>query len=107
MSSFSPPARASACTRTLPRCCMRWRERRCFSPAPGPAPAGMQARPQLEAGVPTLILYGDVPLIRAATLKRLCAAAGAGMAVLTVELDDPQGYGRVVRGGGAASGGLL
>ncbi len=67
----------------------------------GTGHAVMQAAPHLEDGVPTLVLYGDVPLIRAATLKRLCAAAGAGMAVLTVELDDPHGYGRIVREGGA------
>ena len=70
----------------------------------GTGHALMQALPHLEDAVPTLVLYGDVPLIRAATLKRLCAAAGAGMAVLTVELDDPRGqhgYGRIVRQGGA------
>ena len=71
------------------------------APQLGTGHALMQALPHLEDGVPTLVLYGDVPLIRAATLKRLCAAAGAGMAVLTVELDDPQGYGRIVREAGA------
>ena len=75
-------------------------------PQLGTGHAVMQALPHLEGSVPTLILYGDVPLIRAATLKRLCAAAGAGMAVLTVLLDDPHGdpsgYGRVVREAGAS-----
>ena len=71
------------------------------APQLGTGHAVMQALPHLEHGVPTLILYGDVPLIRAATLKRLCAAAGAGMAVLTVKLDDPRGYGRIVREAGA------
>jgi bifunctional UDP-N-acetylglucosamine pyrophosphorylase / glucosamine-1-phosphate N-acetyltransferase len=70
----------------------------------GTGHAVLQALPHLEPAVPTLVLYGDVPLIRAATLKRLCAAAGAGMAVLTVELDEPHGYGRIVREGGAISG---
>src|SRR3990170_5426809 len=71
------------------------------APQLGTGHALMQALPHLEDGVSTLVLYGDVPLIRAATLKRLCAASGAGMAVLTVELDDPQGYGRIVREAGA------
>jgi bifunctional UDP-N-acetylglucosamine pyrophosphorylase/glucosamine-1-phosphate N-acetyltransferase len=75
-------------------------------PQLGTGHALMQALPHLEDGVPTLVLYGDVPLIRAATLKRLCAAAGAGMAVLTVELGDPHGYGRVVREGGTNSGAI-
>ncbi|MBI2960974.1 MAG: bifunctional UDP-N-acetylglucosamine diphosphorylase/glucosamine-1-phosphate N-acetyltransferase GlmU [Betaproteobacteria bacterium] len=70
-------------------------------PQLGTGHALAQALPHLKAGAPTLVLYGDVPLIRAATLKRLCAAAGAGMAVLTVELDDANGYGRVVRKAGA------
>jgi len=77
-------------------------------PQLGTGHAVMQALPHLDDSVPTLVLYGDVPLIRAATLKRLCAAAGAGVAVLTVELDEPhgpQGYGRIVREGGARSGG--
>lgn len=45
-----------------------------------------------------LVLYGDVPLIRAATLRRLIAMAGKDkLALLTVHLDDPHGYGRIVR----------
>ncbi|MCX7155965.1 MAG: bifunctional UDP-N-acetylglucosamine diphosphorylase/glucosamine-1-phosphate N-acetyltransferase GlmU [Rhodocyclales bacterium] len=51
---------------------------------------------------PTLVLYGDVPLIRAPTLRRLIEAAGVGsLALLTAHLDNPQGYGRIVRVGGA------
>ena len=75
-------------------------------PQLGTGHAVLQALPHLKDSVPTLVLYGDVPLIRAATLKRLCAAAGAGMAVLTVELADPHGYGRIVREGGTASGAI-
>ncbi len=46
----------------------------------------------------TLVLYGDVPLTRLATLKRLIEAAGDGaLALLTAHLDDPHGYGRIVR----------
>src|SRR5690606_23849412 len=45
-----------------------------------------------------LVLYGDVPLITRDTLARLVAEAGSDhLALLTVELDDPAGYGRIVR----------
>jgi len=54
---------------------------------------------------PTLILYGDVPLIQAATLRRLIEAAGEDkLALLTAQLDDPHGYGRIVREGNANEG---
>ena len=57
-----------------------------------------QALPLLDANVPTLVLYGDVPLTRASTLRRLVDAAGKnGYGILTVTLDDPTGYGRIVR----------
>jgi bifunctional UDP-N-acetylglucosamine pyrophosphorylase/glucosamine-1-phosphate N-acetyltransferase len=47
---------------------------------------------------PTLVLYGDVPLIRPATLRRLVeAASDNSLALLTAYLDDPHGYGRIVR----------
>ena len=50
----------------------------------------------------TLILNGDVPLIEAATLRALVAAARRQrLALLTIELADPRGYGRIVRDGGA------
>lgn len=48
-----------------------------------------------------LILYGDVPLLRTETLHRVVRDAATRRAVgsvLTVELSDPTGYGRVVRG---------
>ncbi len=45
-----------------------------------------------------LILYGDVPLITHETLKRLVAAAGeSGFSLLTAIMDDPYGYGRIIR----------
>jgi len=45
-----------------------------------------------------LILYGDVPLVRAGTLRDLLAAtAGGALALLTAELEDPGGYGRILR----------
>jgi bifunctional UDP-N-acetylglucosamine pyrophosphorylase/glucosamine-1-phosphate N-acetyltransferase len=54
----------------------------------------------LDPAQPTLVLYGDVPLTRASTLKRLLAAADGRYGVLTVTLDDPTGYGRIVRDAG-------
>jgi bifunctional UDP-N-acetylglucosamine pyrophosphorylase/glucosamine-1-phosphate N-acetyltransferase len=45
----------------------------------------------------TLVLYGDVPLVRSDTMARLIDARADGMAVLTQTLDDPSGYGRIVR----------
>ena len=44
-----------------------------------------------------LILYGDVPLIHLDTLADLLKQASEGIALLTVHLDNPQGYGRIVR----------
>ena len=65
----------------------------------GTAHAVMQAMPKVSADADVLILYGDVPLMRAATLKRLLEAANGGLAVLTAEPDDPAAYGRVLRDG--------
>ncbi|MFM0288764.1 bifunctional UDP-N-acetylglucosamine diphosphorylase/glucosamine-1-phosphate N-acetyltransferase GlmU [Paraburkholderia megapolitana] len=64
----------------------------------GTGHAVQQALPLLDPSVPTLVLYGDVPLTRAGTLKQLTDAVGRqGYGVLTVTLDDPSGYGRIVR----------
>ena len=45
----------------------------------------------------TLILYGDVPLVQAGTLRALLASSDASLALLTETLPDPAGYGRIVR----------
>ena len=55
-----------------------------------------QAMPQVPDAATVLVLYGDVPLIRSETLQRLLEAPGR-LAVLVAELDDPTGYGRIVR----------
>jgi bifunctional UDP-N-acetylglucosamine pyrophosphorylase/glucosamine-1-phosphate N-acetyltransferase len=60
-------------------------------PQLGTGHALAQVLGQLGTGAQTLVLYGDVPLTRAETLARLREAAGEGVAVLTVELDDPTG----------------
>jgi len=67
-------------------------------PQLGTGHAVMQAVPVLNDDEPTLVLYGDVPLTSISTLKSLAAKAGKDkLAVLTIELDDPSGYGRIVR----------
>ncbi|MGB5082355.1 MAG: bifunctional UDP-N-acetylglucosamine diphosphorylase/glucosamine-1-phosphate N-acetyltransferase GlmU [Burkholderiales bacterium] len=68
-------------------------------PQLGTGHALMQAAPHLDDRWPTLVLYGDVPLIRPETLKRLIEAAGKGLGVLTAVLEDPAGYGRIIRSG--------
>jgi len=57
-----------------------------------------QAMPFVQDEDTVLVLYGDVPLIQANTLAMLVEKANAGqLAVLTAELDNPQGYGRMLR----------
>ncbi len=68
-------------------------------PQLGTGHAVLQTLTFLDDGVPTLVLYGDVPLIGAPTLSRLVEAAGSGLGVLTEELENPGGYGRIVRDG--------
>jgi bifunctional UDP-N-acetylglucosamine pyrophosphorylase/glucosamine-1-phosphate N-acetyltransferase len=64
----------------------------------GTGHAMMQAMPGVPDGHTVLVLYGDVPLIRAATLRDLVARAGpASLALLSARLADPAGYGRVIR----------
>ncbi len=62
----------------------------------GTGHAVQQAMPGIPDDARVLVLYGDVPLIRSATLQRLLDAPGA-LAVLAAELDDPTGYGRILR----------
>ncbi|MDX1370306.1 bifunctional UDP-N-acetylglucosamine diphosphorylase/glucosamine-1-phosphate N-acetyltransferase GlmU [Pseudomonas sp.] len=65
----------------------------------GTGHAVAQALPALTAER-VLILYGDVPLIETATLERLLEQVGAEqLGLLTVDLIDPTGYGRIVRDG--------
>jgi len=71
-------------------------------PQLGTGHAVQQAVPALAEGGTTLILNGDVPLIRAATARALVEACdGQRLALLTVTLADPSGYGRIVRQGDA------
>ena len=57
-----------------------------------------QAMPAVADPATVLVLFGDVPLIRPQTLKNLLAASASGnLALLTAELADPGGYGRILR----------
>ncbi len=73
-------------------------------PQLGTGHALMQAEPHLRAATGTVVLlYGDVPLLRAATLRSLVEAHRARKAaatVLTARVGDPHGYGRIVRTNG-------
>lgn len=66
-------------------------------PQLGTGHAVQQALPYLGTEGTTLVLYGDVPLIQAQTLKTLLHAGKDALAILTIELGDPSGYGRIVR----------
>ncbi|GLS28231.1 bifunctional UDP-N-acetylglucosamine diphosphorylase/glucosamine-1-phosphate N-acetyltransferase GlmU [Marinibactrum halimedae] len=64
----------------------------------GTGHAVQQSLPFLESGGKTLILYGDVPLTSAALLQRLVNLVdNNSLGLLTVELNDPTGYGRIIR----------
>ena len=66
----------------------------------GTGHAVAQAMPAIPDDHQVLILYGDVPLVKQTTLAQLLAqCSDRSIALLTVELSDPTGYGRVVRDG--------
>ena len=65
----------------------------------GTGHAVAQALPHLEEDV-VLVLYGDVPLIQPQTLRDFVARVDdQSLALMTLTLDDPSGYGRVIRDG--------
>jgi bifunctional UDP-N-acetylglucosamine pyrophosphorylase/glucosamine-1-phosphate N-acetyltransferase len=65
-------------------------------PQLGTGHAVQQAMPGLKDGSTTLVLYGDVPLIQANTLQQLLKSPDT-LALLTLHMADPTGYGRIVR----------
>ncbi|MDH3273982.1 MAG: bifunctional UDP-N-acetylglucosamine diphosphorylase/glucosamine-1-phosphate N-acetyltransferase GlmU [Gammaproteobacteria bacterium] len=66
----------------------------------GTGHAVQQGMPETPDENRVLILFGDVPLLTAATLERLLnQTADNELAVLSVDMDDPTGYGRIVRDG--------
>ncbi len=65
-------------------------------PQLGTGHAVQQAMPYLDDDSLSMVLYGDVPLIQASSLQRM-QTAGTGLILLTVNLANPTGYGRIVR----------
>ncbi|MGQ0592451.1 MAG: bifunctional UDP-N-acetylglucosamine diphosphorylase/glucosamine-1-phosphate N-acetyltransferase GlmU [Gammaproteobacteria bacterium] len=79
----------------LPHLDVRWVEQ---DRQLGTGHAVAQVLPFIGMGDTVLVLYGDVPLITPETLDRLVKGSGGGrLSLLTVELPDPSGYGRIVR----------
>ena len=77
-------------------------------PQLGTGHAIQQVVPHLGDEGTTLILNGDVPLIEAETARALVeACAGNRLALLTIQLDEPTGYGRILRSGDAMGGRVL
>jgi bifunctional UDP-N-acetylglucosamine pyrophosphorylase/glucosamine-1-phosphate N-acetyltransferase len=70
-------------------------------PQLGTGHALMQGMSKVDEDEPTLVLYGDVPLTTAASLRKLVEAAGKDkLGILTVEMDNPFGLGRIIRDNG-------
>ena len=63
----------------------------------GTGHAVQQALPAVADGADVLVLYGDIPLLEPAVLRELIASPSDGLKVLTMQVDDPHGYGRIVR----------
>jgi bifunctional UDP-N-acetylglucosamine pyrophosphorylase/glucosamine-1-phosphate N-acetyltransferase len=71
----------------------------------GTGHAVQQAMPETPDDNQVLILFGDVPLLTPGTLTRLLDETGKDdLAVLSVDMDDPTGYGRIVRSGDNVTG---
>jgi bifunctional UDP-N-acetylglucosamine pyrophosphorylase/glucosamine-1-phosphate N-acetyltransferase len=78
------------------------------APQLGTGHAVAQALPGIADSDQVLVLYGDVPLIDANTLRRLLAVSINGcLGLLTAELSDPTGYGRIVRDGASEKAGRV
>ena len=74
----------------------------------GTGHAVRQVAPFLRDDATVLILYGDVPLISAGTLRDLLACTTErGIALVTAEVEDPRGYGRILRGPGGGITGIV
>ena len=73
-------------------------------PPLGTGHAVAQALPAVAADATVLVLPGDAPLVGAATLAAAVAAGGAAVAVVTAQLANPAGFGRILRTGGSIAG---
>ena len=63
----------------------------------GTGHAVAQALPHIDTNNQIVVLYGDVPLLTVNTLQNLISKAEHGFSLLTVNLEHPQGYGRIIR----------
>nr|MBV6629891.1 bifunctional UDP-N-acetylglucosamine diphosphorylase/glucosamine-1-phosphate N-acetyltransferase GlmU [Oceanococcus sp. HetDA_MAG_MS8] len=63
----------------------------------GTGHAVQQAMPAIPDEAHVLVLYGDVPGLQPDTAKELLRAAADGLSILTVHMEDPSGYGRIIR----------
>lgn len=63
----------------------------------GTGHAVAQALPHCHPDSKVLVLFGDVPLIQSESLAQLIQDSANGLGLLAVSLDDPKGYGRIVR----------
>lgn len=73
----------------------------------GTGHAVLQAAPAVPDDALIVILYGDVPLISPATLRALVTAAASSLAIVTVDLAQPRGYGRILRNADGAVTGIV
>lgn len=77
-------------------------------PQLGTGHAVQQALPFLNEDIPTLILYGDVPLFKSGSLQKIITAAGRNkLGIITLNECDPTGYGRIIRENGKPNGKIL
>jgi len=82
--------------------CLNWIEQ---TEQLGTGHAMQMALPHFKANEKILIVYGDVPLLSATTLEKLVTVQPqGGIGLLTIELDDPTGYGRIERKNGEVVG---
>lgn len=68
----------------------------------GTGHATLAAAPHCQTDSTVLVLFGDVPLLSVSTLARVVAAAESGPVLLAASMDNPHGYGRVIRDGTGA-----
>ena len=72
----------------------------------GSGHAVIQALPAIDRGARVLVLYSDVALVTGETLQRLVADDN-GVSLLTAEVEDPSGYGRIIRDSAGAVAGIV
>lgn len=73
----------------------------------GTGHAVAQALPDIPDDRPVLVLYGDVPLVSADTLESVAQTAATGLSLLSAEVVDPGGYGRILRDADAGVTGIV